>query len=200
MSNAKHKAVNKITQNLFLPDEETKHILTPNEQQRKKRLMLCITKKLEDPLISDKDLIEQLTTGLGGIVEAVSQSTAYRDIAVINNIVGNIQLASKSWYRYMIIEGAKEAFSIAKEQRDAKGMAAALDKIGKYTKADKDDNENDWSQLIPPSFEPTDDISILGDEYTPIDKTKLELRRKELRSHFNIHKNIEEAQIIPDNE
>ena len=40
----------------------------------------------------------------------------------------------------MIVEGGKRAFNMAMGKEDAKGAAAALDKIGKYTRADKDDN------------------------------------------------------------
>ena len=57
----------------------------------------------------------------------------------------------------MIIEGAKKAFDIAKTNEDAKGMAAALDKIGKYTMADKPDNDFDWQQMIPLDIEPSAD-------------------------------------------
>ena len=82
----------------------------------------------------------------------------------------------------MIVEGAKEAFDIAKTKQDGKAMAAALDKIGKYTRADKDDDAFDFSKLTPPSFEPSDDVTLLGDvEKIP----NLEERRKTLRRLFS---------------
>lgn len=44
--------------------------------------------------------------------------------------------------------------------------------------ADKEDNRLDFERMIPPSFEPSDDITIL-EGLEPIDN--LEERRKELR-------------------
>lgn len=108
--------------------------------------------KMEDPLIQDTELVNFLMNGCGGNTDAVSQSQAYRDIGMINRLVGNIQLAAKAWYRYMIVEGGKKAFNMAIDKEDAKGAAAALDKIGKYTRSDKEDEKFDYSQLIPPSL------------------------------------------------
>ncbi|MGZ2674544.1 hypothetical protein SD303_22160, partial [Bacteroides fragilis] len=72
-----------------------------------------------------------------------------------------------------------KAFQLAIDNGDAKGAAAALDKIGKYTRSDKDDDAFDFSQLIPPSFEPSDDVTTL-EGIEVIDN--LEQRRQELRS------------------
>lgn len=62
---------------------------------------------MEEPLIPDTELVNFLLHGCGGNTEPVSQSQAYRDIGMINRLVGNIQLAAKAWYRYMIVEGGK---------------------------------------------------------------------------------------------
>jgi hypothetical protein len=160
---AKQDAIDKIKQALFLPKKEAAEMLTPVQLERKHRIMLCVSKKFDEPMISDKLLVDFLAGGCDGTCKPVTLSTAYRDVAVVTQMMGNIRLASKEWYRYMIVEGAKEAFNIAKEKGDAKAMAAALDKIGKYTRADKEDNTFDFSQLIPPSFEPSDDVTLLGD-------------------------------------
>ena len=124
---------------------------------------------------------EMEINGCGGNTDAVSQSQAYRDIGMINRLVGNIQLAAKAWYRYMIVEGGKKAFNMAIDKEDAKGAAAALDKIGKYTRSDKEDEKFDYSQLIPPSFEPSDDVTLL-EGLEPIED--LEGTRSEMRSRF----------------
>lgn len=177
----KEDAFKKIESVLYLPDREASHQLTPFENERRKRWLFCVTKKMDDPLIPDRELIDQLTYGMPDQFEPVSKSTAYRDIAAVSKIVGNISLHSKNWYRYMIIEGAKEAYDIAKIAGDGKGMAAALDKIGKYTMADKPDNDFDWDQMLPPILEPSNDVTLL-EGIEPIDN--LEERRRELRSLF----------------
>jgi hypothetical protein len=196
MSNAKEKTYKKIEKTLFLSKQEASSILTPAQVERKERWMFCISKKMDDPMISDKDLVNFLVSGGNGAFLPVQATTAYRDIAAISRLFGNIQLAAKNWYRYMIIEGAKEAYAIAKVNCDAKGMSAALDKIGKYTRSDKKDDDFDWDKMIPPSFEPTDDVSVLGDNIEIIEN--LEERRKELRRLFKSEKFVDDAKIIID--
>lgn len=171
----------KIEASLYLPDSEASKKLTPTENERRRRWLFCVSKRMDDPLISDKKLAEQLQAGYAGLFDGVGQSTAYRDIAAVNKIIGNIQLAAKNWYRYMIVEGAKKAYLIAEQKQDGKAMAAALDKIGKYTMADKPDNDVDWSQLVPPVFEPSADPDLL-ENVEPVEN--LEQRRRELRALF----------------
>ena len=184
----------KIEKYLFEDKEKINSILTATEIVVKDRLMLCVSKKLTEPMISDKTLVDFLKSGGDGTIGRISDSQAYRDVAALNKIVGNVQLASKNWYRYMIVEGAKEGFEIAKVAKDAKGMAACLDKIGKYTRADKEDDDFDFSQMIPPSMEPTDDVSVL-EGIEPIED--LETVRNEFRNLFkkDLFKRATEAEI-----
>lgn len=177
----KDPTYDRIERALFKDREEASSILSQREMEIKKRMMLCVSKKMEDPLIQDSELVNFLMNGCGGNADAVSQSQAYRDIGMINRLVGNIQLAAKAWYRYMIVEGGKKAFNMAIDKEDAKEAAAALDKIGKYTRSDKEDEKFDYSQLVPPSFEPSDDVTLL-EGLEPIED--LEGTRSEMRSRF----------------
>lgn len=177
----KDDAFKKIESVLYLKESEAAEHLTPYENERRKRWVYCINQKMDDPLISDKMLVEMLEAGFAGLFSPVAKSTAYRDLAAVQKLIGNIQLAAKNWYRYMIIEGAKKAFEIASKKSDAKGMAAALDKIGKYTMADKPDNDMDWSQMIPLDIEPAADPDLL-EAVEPIGD--VDARRRELRALF----------------
>ena len=171
-----------ITQYLF-KDADACSVLTAQEVQAKRRYELCITRRMDNPLTLDRDLVEYLQQGCDGIVEPVSKSQAYRDVAAITRITGNIALASKNWYRHLIIEGAKEIYAMAMRKEDSKGAAAALDKLGKYTRCDKDDEAMDWSEMLPPVFEPSDDLTLVeGLKAIPTDE--LEARRKHLRELF----------------
>lgn len=194
----KQDTFKKIESVLYLPDTQAELALTPFEMERRNRWLVCVSKKMEDPLLPDRQLVEMLESGMTGKFDPVAKSTAYRDIAAVNKITGNIQLAATNWYRYMIIEGAKKAYSIAEAERDSKGMSAALDKIGKYTRADKPDNDFDWDQMLPPVMEPSNDTSLL-EGIEPIDN--LEERRKEMRRMFKgeLRANSTEA-IIEDEE
>ena len=171
----------RIERALFKDKDEAMTLLSQREMEIKQRMMLCVSKKMEAPLIPDTELVNFLIHGCGGNAEPVSQSQAYRDIGMINRLVGNIQLAAKAWYRYMIVEGGKKAFNMAMDKEDAKGAAAALDKIGKYTRSDKEAEKFDYSQLVPPSFEPSDDVTLL-EGLEPIEN--LEEERIKMRSMF----------------
>lgn len=178
MKDNRESTYERIERALFKSREEGFQMLTAKEMAIKERMMLVVAKRLENPLIEDKELVNFLIGGCGGVVDKVSQSQAYRDVAMANRLVGNIQLSAKSWYRYMIVEGAKAAYNMAMEKGDAKGAASALDKMGKYTRSDKEDDALDFSQMLPPSFEPSDDVTLL-EGVERIDN--LEERRRELR-------------------
>lgn len=178
MKDNRESTYEKIERALFKSREEGFQMLSAKEMAIKERMMLVVAKRLDNPLIEDKELVNFLIGGCGGVVDKVSQSQAYRDVAMANRLVGNIQLSAKSWYRYMIVEGAKAAYKIAIEKYDAKGAASALDKLGKYTRSDKEDDALDFSQMLPPSFEPSDDVTLL-EGVERIDN--LEERRRELR-------------------
>lgn len=189
----------RIERALYKDKEEAELMLTPREQEIRERMMLCVAKKMDSPLIEDSELVTFLMHGCGGAATPVSQSQAYRDIGMINRLVGNIQLAAKNWYRYMIVEGAKKGYQLAIDNGDAKGAAANLDKIGKYTMADKEDSRIDFGKMIPPSFEPSDDVTTL-EGIEQIDN--LEERRKELRelARSMAKSQAVDAEIIKDKE
>ena len=153
----KDPTYDRIERALFKDREEASSILSQREMEIKKRMMLCVSKKMEDPLIQDTELVNFLMNGCGGNADAVSQSQAYRDIGMINRLVGNIQLAA------------------------GKQMRAICSKIGKYTRSDKEDEKFDYSQLVPPSFEPSDDVTLL-EGLEPIED--LEGTRSGMRSRF----------------
>ena len=190
------KSYDKIEAVLFKPRSEAAGQLTPLELAKKERWMLCVSKLLDNPLTEDRELVNFLMEGCGGTCEKVSQATAYRDVAAIKRLVGNIKLSSKNWYRHMIIEAAKRGIAIAEKEKDAKGIAANIDKIGKYTRADKEDEDNDRSGWQPPIFEPTDDVTLLGDNFKPI--PDLERERAAFRALFKRTADVQDVEPMDD--
>lgn len=170
----------RVQENLYKNDEDTD--LTPAEIEVKHRILLAVNHIMEHPSILDQDAAAYIASGCGGAVRQVSKMQAYRDLDFVYGIIGNMNLHSKEWYRYMVILMARKSYEVAKENKKAKDMAYAASVIGKYTRLDSVDPETmDYEQFVPPSFEPTDDVSIMeGMKVIP----NLEKKRKELRERF----------------
>jgi hypothetical protein len=93
----------------------------------------------------------------------VTGKTAYEDIQVIEILLGNIKNPEKAWIRYRVNTFLEEAYRLAKLQKDPKAMAIAADKMGKYNMLDKPDADPlPFDEIVPQTFEPTDDPSSLG--------------------------------------
>ena len=184
---------------LFSDKEKVINSLSPAELETKARWMYIMTQKLDNPLITNKRILSMLIAGIEGSWQGVSQSTAYNDIATVSDMLGNVKGASKAWIRYTIIEGCKRAYEIAERNEDPVGMATALDKMGKYSRADKDDDAIDFSQMLPPVFEPTDDVTVLPGIQVMDD---LEERRMRLRALHkgNLQEYAETVEITEEND
>lgn len=83
MNNAKDKAYKKIEQNLFKPQSEAAKDLTPFQLERRNRWIYCISQKMENPMISDRLLLENLMQGIEGMFKAVPISIAYQDLGTV---------------------------------------------------------------------------------------------------------------------
>ena len=78
--------------------------------------------------------------------------------------------------------------------RQSNCIAANIDKIGKYTRADKEDEDNDRTGWQPPIFEPTDDVTLLGDNFKPI--PDLERERAAFRALFKRSTDVQDVEPI----
>lgn len=182
MANLKNSANKKIERNLFLSSKDITENFSDRELERKKRVMLCVSKKLDDPLISDKALVEFLMNGCDGACNEVSTTTAYRDISLVTSITGKVNVAAKEWLRYMVIEGAKAAAKKAHDAGDFKAVASNLTVIMKTGKLEQDDMTDLHGLMSPPDFEPTGDMDALGDEIEKLENPEEE--RRKLRELF----------------
>ena len=146
----------KIQANLF--GHDTKMVLSDKEQEIFLRYRAGFTAGLEDPTITDKQMATFLMNTFG-----IAKQTAYLDVGNIKRLVGNIQNASKEFHRYTVIKMLKEAFLVAKHKHNPVAMAMAADKLAKATQLDKIDMEvPDWNTIIPPTFEPSSDVRLIG--------------------------------------
>ena len=146
----------KIQSNLF--GHDSKMVLSEKEQEIFLRCRAGFTAWLEDPTITDKQMAMFLVNTFG-----IVKQTAYSDVSIIKRLVGNVQNASKEFHRYTVIKMLKEAYLVAKHKHNPIAMAMAADKLAKATQLDKIDMEvPDWNTIIPPAFEPSSDVRLIG--------------------------------------
>ena len=145
--------------------------LTGNELQQLKRYRDAFTQSLDNPMIRDTELRDYLINEY-----RISESQAYRDLANIRILLGNVRNAGKEWIRYLVIEGLKDAAARARESGKLKEEIMALDKLAKYNRLDKEDNEElPFDKIIPVDWETTIDVSVLGAK--PIENLDAEIEK-----------------------
>jgi len=134
---------------------------------------------LEKPELSDKQIVNYLIQNFD-----IKKGAAYLDVVNIKQIFGDIKNASKEWHRHTVIEMCKKVYAAAMARKDYKAAVAAADKIGKYTKLDKEEADAfPWDDIIPPSWEPSNDPQLLGIKMDPSQEKKL--RDKVAKKYFS---------------
>lgn len=185
-------------ENLLRTDDNPKG-LSVAQLDIKKRCLIIYSRKLEDPLIADKVLIEELKNQFD-----VENWTLYNDIRAVEHFfLGSFKRANKEYVRFMVNEAQKKALSheinhlekadIKKEYFDTANLSKASKVLGDINNLDKEDSGIDPSQFqqIPTEFtsDVTElDIEDIGDEKAAQLKQKYE------------KKGIQEAEIIEDDE
>lgn len=152
-----------------------------DEQDMILRYRDAYTHWLAHPEKNDTEMIYYLTD----ILE-VSKSTAYRDLARIKLLIGNVKSVSIEFHRhtanYMIREGYKMAVDAKTvlEVKQAEAMIRAGQALVKVNKLDKDVSEQiPWENIIPLDLEPSTDVSVIGRKpIADLEKVMAKLRKK----------------------
>jgi hypothetical protein len=165
----------KIQKSLFSDTDEHLDGLSAHDLEIRKRYMSAFTVWLENPTYTDKQIANHLKVAF-----KIENSQAYRDIGNLRIMLGNVRNAGKEWHRFTVIQMAKDAYALAVKQHDAKAMAVAAGVYGKYTRCDQiEADQMPWDSIIPPDFEPSPDITILGFKRDPnVEKKREKLRKK----------------------
>lgn len=151
-------------------------MFSEHELEMRRRYQAVFTYWLDKPTLSDKKIIQFMTTSLG-----LSKPQAYRDMANIKILLGNVRNAAKEWQRYKLIAMLDKAYELAEIRKNPMAMIQAADKLGKYTNLDKEDSQHiPYDEIVPQSFEPTGDVSVLGIEPIP----NLRERQQRLREKY----------------
>jgi hypothetical protein len=177
MPKKKDKTLDKIELNLFKDQDSFVVKMTPKEYDIMLRYQKIFVHWNENPGMTDSEVVDWISDKFG-----ITRMQGYRDIAVVEYLLGNVKKSSKEWTRYritqMLLEDRKRA--IANKNDTAAIMAA--DKIGKYHKLDQNSEEDfDWESLENPDFEPSNDITVLD---TRLFNADMEQKRMALRAKF----------------
>jgi hypothetical protein len=171
------KALEKITHNLFVSAGEAEMTLTKDEQLIKERYSHVITRWLSDPSMPDKHIVNFLMNQY-----KIEKSQAYRDLANVKIIMGNIQNATKEWMRYTVSQGLLGCIQKARSEKKLMEEITAYDKLAKYFKLDKEEDEPiPWEKLLPPDFELSSDVRVLDPKLHVPD---IEEKRQRLREKY----------------
>lgn len=166
------------------------------DKRKKKIIDMIIEVKLKDITIPDRKLLQLIKE------YKISISTGLSYISLAERIIcsskySNVIDANKAWYRYLIVESAKEAYQIAREKLDAYSMVQAANIIGKHNSTDIEDTTQIlYEKIIPFLPEITIDPTTLG--IKPI--KNVEKIKKQLLEKYTSSINIEYEEIIPNKE
>lgn len=171
--------LDKLHLHLFEGKKLSEIYLTDDELIVKKRIEALFTKLLDEPDIPERQLRNMLKVEFN-----VSIATAYRDLSIVKSLFGNYKKTSREYHRHRVISMIEQAYELAKDKNDYTSMILAADKLGKYTKLDQNETEEiPWEELLPPSFEPTSDIEVLGFKRDPNIKQK---QQKLFKKYFGV--------------
>lgn len=195
----------KVLARLFESDEDLLRTddnpkgLSSAQLDIKKRCMVIYSRKLEDPLIPDKVLIEELKKQFD-----VKNWTLYNDIRAVEHfLLGSFKRANKEYVRLMVSEAQKTAIThemdhLKKADRKSKyfptaNLSKASSVLADVNNLDKEDSGIDPEQFNPPPVEFTSDVTELDIE--DIGQERIEQLRKKYMKH-----GIPDAEIVEDDE
>lgn len=164
MQKNKDTLLEKINTYLFAPQSETLQVFHKDEQDVVMRYRAAFTKWLAEPFLRDNEMINYLKTTFD-----IKEAQAYRDLARIKSLLGNITVAGKEFQRHRATEMILKGYDMAStaesnlEVKQAIAMIRAAEALVKVHKLDKEEMERiPWEDIIPLELEPTTDISVIG--------------------------------------
>lgn len=144
-------------QHLYDDADKLTH-LAPQVRDRLLRIRSAYTLMNEYPSKADREIIQHIMS-----ISGVERSAAYEDLRIIKDLLGSINRQSKDWHRFKFNNQIQKAYDRADLKNDPDSMVKAMNVYAKYNQLDKEDAERiPWEDLIPQTFEPTEDPTVLG--------------------------------------
>lgn len=108
--------------------------------------------------LCDREIVEYMMYDLD-----VSQSTAYEDIRIVKEMLGDINAAKKSYHRYRFNQMITDLIIKAKEDGDNKTVERAIATYARYNMLEQPDEKDiPYDEIVVQPFDITDDPSTLG--------------------------------------
>lgn len=148
--------------------------LAPQVRDRLLRIRSAYTLMQEYPSKADREIIQHIQNMSG-----VERSAAYEDLRIIKDLLGSINRQSKDWHRFKFNNQIQKAYDRADLKNDPDSMVKAMATYAKFNQLDKEDAERiPWEDLIPQTFEPTEDPTVLGIKPIPNIREKIANMKK----------------------
>jgi len=126
----------------------------------------------------------------------VEKSTAYDDVRLIKELLGNVNKASKDWHLYKTNCWLDEAMEIARVKNNEDAMIKAAAVSGKINKLDKEDpSEFPWDDIKPQTWMITSDPSVIGIKPIPNLKDKIAKLFEKYKSDIEIVEDVTYEEI-----
>lgn len=155
---ARQHGLDRIFEVLFQAPGARRIQLSPKELVTKQQVEDCYTKWLSMPQLTDQQMRNYLMEQYH-----LTSNKASQLVKATQMVCGTVTTAAKEWQRYTVIHMLKTAAQRAMASDDYNALIRAADVLGKYTGLDKEElTRVDWESIVPPTFEPTVDATVLG--------------------------------------
>lgn len=163
----------------------------PAVRDRIKRIRLGFNYWNDFPRLKEKEVAQHIM----GMCQ-VEKSTAYDDIRLIKDLLGDINRNSKDWHLYKTNRWLEEAVEISRAKNNEDGLIKAAAVSGKINKLDKDDpTEFPWDDIKPQQFQITSDPSVIGIKPIPNLKDKISKLFEKYKTDIEIVEDVNYEEI-----
>lgn len=153
-------------------------------RERLKRIRGVYAYWLQFPTKTSKEIVDYNMKMFG-----VGRAQAYDDLHLTQVLLGNLQQTSKEFMRWKINQDLEHDLQLARNINDMRAVASIEKNRILNNRTDKDDEPDlEYDKIVPQTFEPTDDPSVIGIKKVP------GLRDRIRRLEKKYGRNIEDAE------
>ncbi|MDD6553084.1 MAG: hypothetical protein PUF37_05795 [Prevotellaceae bacterium] len=151
--------IDNYTELIVLDDDELqKEGVTSPTRERLKRLRALYAYWLQFPTKTAKEIVDYNIS-----MFSIGRAQAYDDLHLTELLLGSLQRASKDFMRWKINRDLEHDLQMARRKGDLRAVAAIEKNRITNNRTDKEDEQElEFSKIVPQQFLPTDDPSVIG--------------------------------------